>query len=68
MVTGALLTGVLVYAPPARRAVYQVAGFVLVASLVLAVVSVRTSDVKRMFTLPPASSASALDLGSEVPR
>lgn len=50
LVTGALLTGALVYAPAARRALYQVGGFVLVAALVMAVVGVRTSDVKAMFT------------------
>lgn len=52
LVTGALLTGALVYAPPVRRSLYQAAGFVAVLVLVVGVVAVRTSDIKDLVRAP----------------
>ncbi len=46
LVTGALLTGALIYAPSARRTLYQTAGFAAVLVLVVGVVTVRTTDIK----------------------
>ena len=59
LVTGALLTGALVYAPAVRRTLYQAAGFVAVLALVLAVIGVRTSDLKNQLPTRVAAVSAA---------